>query len=234
MNPVEHDPALLATYALGVLDPAEQAAVQAHLAGCPDCQLEVREYTNLRMALDEVPPEAFMDGPPPAGGDMLLQKTLRRIRAETPEQRRRPWAPMAITVAAAVALVAAVSGGVVIGRQTAPDQVAGGPTAEVPTDAVQAEATDPNTGARMNVRVEPKKGWVNVHADVSGIKAGLNCELRVVPKTGEPVLAGSWRVSDEGEAEGTPLDGAALVDPSAVKSIEVVTTDGKKMVTVRV
>jgi anti-sigma factor RsiW len=234
MNPVEHDPALLATYALGVLDPAEQAAVQAHLAGCPDCQLEVREYTNLRLALDEVPPEAFMDGPPPAGGDLLLQKTLRRIRSEAPEQRRRPWAPMAITVAAAVALVAAVSGGVVIGRQTAPDQVAGGPTAEVPADAVQARTTDPNTGATMAVRVEPKKGWVNVHADVSGIKAGLNCELRVVPKTGEPVLAGSWKVSEEGEAEGTALDGAALVDPAAVKSIEVVTTDGKKMVTVRV
>lgn len=234
MNPVEHDPALLATYALGVLDPAEQAAVQAHLAGCPDCQLEVREYTNLRLALDEVPPEAFMDGPPPAGGDLLLQKALRRIRSEVPEQRRRPWAPMAITVAAAVALVAAVSGGVVIGRQTAPDQVAGGPTAEVPTDAVQARATDPKTGATMSVRVEPKQGWVSLHADVSGIKAGLNCELRVVPKNGEPVLAGSWRVSHLGEEEGTPLDGAALVDPKAVKSIEVVTVDGKKMVTVPV
>jgi hypothetical protein len=230
MNPVEHDPALLATYALGVLDPGEQAAVQAHLAGCPDCQLEVREYTNLRLALDEVPPEAFMDGPPPTGGDLMLQKTLRRIRAEAPPQRRRAWAPMAITVAAAVALVAAVSGGVVIGRQTAP--VAGGPTTSVPADAREARATDPKTGAEMSVMLVPKKGWVSLHADVSGIKAGLNCELRVVPRSGEPVLAGSWRVSEEGEAEGTPLDGAALVDPSAVKSIEVVTTDGKKMVNV--
>lgn len=232
MNPVEHDPALLATYALGVLDPAEQAAVQAHLSGCPDCQLEVREYTNLRLALDEVPPEAFMDGPPPAGGDLMLQKTLRRIRAEAPPQRRRAWAPMAITVAAAVALVAAVSGGVVIGRQTAP--VAGGPTTSAPADTREARATDPKTGATMSVMVVPKQGWVTLHADVSGIKAGLNCELRVVPKTGEAVLAGSWRVSEKGEAEGTPLDGTALVDPSTVKSVEVVTTDGKKMVTVPV
>jgi anti-sigma factor RsiW len=233
MNPVEHDPSLLAAYALGGLDPAEQNAVQAHEAGCPDCQLEVREFTSLRLALDEVPPEAFMDGPP-ASGDLLLQKTLRRARAELPPERRRGWAPAVITVAAAVALAVAVGGGVVIGRQTAPQEVAGGPTTIVPSDAVQASTTDADTGARMAVTMVPKMGWVTVHADVSGIKAGLNCQLRVVPKTGEPVLAGSWRVSKKGEAEGTPLDGSALVDPAAVESVEVVTTDGKTMVTVPV
>ncbi|MGH3756956.1 anti-sigma factor family protein [Actinophytocola sp.] len=233
MNPVEHDPSLLAAYALGGLDPAEQDAVQAHVVGCLDCQLEVREFTNLRLALDEVPPEAFMDGPP-AGGDLLLQKTLRRARAEMPPQRRRGWAPMAITVAAAVALVAAVSGGIVIGRETAPEQVAGGPTATVPSDAREAKVTDPNTGATMAVTMVPKEGWVTLHADVTGIKAGLDCELLVVPRRGEPVLAGSWRVSKLGEAEGTPLDGSALVDPSAVKAVEVVTTDGQKMVSVRI
>jgi hypothetical protein len=233
MNPVEHDPSLLAAYALGGLDPAEQDAVQAHVAGCPDCQLEVREFTSLRLALDEVPPEAFLDGPP-AGGDLLLQKTLRAARAELGPQRQRRMRPAMITVAAAVALAVALGGGVLIGRQTAPEQVAGGPTTPVPSNAKQAEATDTKTGATMAITMVPKMGWVSLHADVSGIKAGLNCELRVVPKSGEPVLAGSWRVSKAGEAEGTPLDGTALVDPSAVKSIEVVTTDGDTMVTVPV
>lgn len=233
MNPVEHDPSLLAAYALGGLDPAEQDAVQAHVAGCPDCQLEVREFTSLRLALDEVPPEAFLDGPP-AGGDLLLQKTLRAARAELGPQRQRRTRPAVITVAAAVALAVALGGGVLIGRQTAPEQVAGGPTTPVPSNAKQAEATDAKTGATMAITMVPKMGWVSLHADVSGIKAGLNCELRVVPKSGEPVLAGSWRVSELGEAEGTPLDGTALVDPSAVKSVEVVTTDGDTMVTVPV
>jgi hypothetical protein len=233
-HPVEHDPSLLAAYALGGLDPAEQDAVQAHVAGCPDCQLEVREYTNLRLALDEVPPEAFLDGPP-AGGDLLLQKTLRRARAESPgPERRSRLGPALITVAAAVALAVALGGGVLIGRQTAPQQVAGGPTTTVPENARQARATDSGTGATMAVTLVPKMGWVSLHADVSGIQAGLNCELRVVPKVGEPVLAGSWRVSKVGEAEGTALDGTALVDPSTVKSVEVVTTDGKTMVTVPV
>jgi|SoiMethySBSTD1v2_1073268.scaffolds.fasta_scaffold550591_2 hypothetical protein len=233
MNPVEHDPSLLAAYALGGLDPVEQDAVQAHVAGCPDCQLEVREFTSLRLALDEVPPEAFLDGPP-AGGDLLLQKTLRAARAELGPQRQRRMRPAVITVAAAVALAVALGGGVLIGRQTAPEQVAGGPTTPVPSNAKQAEATDAKTGATMAITMVPKMGWVSLHADVSGIKAGLNCELRVVPKSGEPVLAGSWRVSELGEAEGTPLDGTALVDPSAVKSVEVVTTDGDTMVTVPV
>jgi anti-sigma factor RsiW len=233
-HPVEHDPATLAAYALGGLDPVEQAAVQAHVAGCPECQLEVREFTNLRLALDEVPPEAFMEGPPPAGGDMLLQRTLRRVRAEDPPARRRGWAPAAITVAAAIALVAAVSGGVVIGRQTAPQEVAGGPTTSVPQDAVQAKATDQKTGATMSVTLVPKAGWVMVHAEVKGIKPGLNCELRVVPRTGDSVLAGSWRTSEQGWTEGTPLDGTALVDPTVVKAVEVVTAEGKKMVSVHV
>ncbi len=233
MNPVEHDHSLLAAYALGGLDAAEQNAVQAHVAGCPECQLEVREVTNLRLALDEVPPEAFMDGPP-ADGDLLLQKTLRRARAEAPPQRRRGLGPAMITVAAAVAIAVAMGGGILIGRQTAPEEVAGAPTGSVPAGAVQARATDPDTGATMAVTLVPKKGWVTVHADVSGIEAGLDCELRVVPRAGEPVLAGSWRVSETGATEGTPLDGSALVDPSAVKAVEVVTTDGRTMVTVPV
>jgi anti-sigma-K factor RskA len=233
MNPVEHDPSLLAAYALGGLEPAEQNAVQAHVAGCPECQLEVREFTNLRLALDEVPPEAFMDGPP-AEGDLLLQKTLRRARAEAPPERRRAWVPATITVAAAVALAVALGGGVVIGRETAPEQVAGGPTGEVPDNALVAETTDEGTGATMAVSVVPKMGWVTLHADVSGIKAGLKCELRVVPKNGKPILAGSWLVSEKGEAEGTPLDGSALVHPDEVKAVEVVTTDGKTMVSVPV
>ena len=37
--------------------------------------------------LGEVPPEAFLEGPP--DGDLVLQRTLRQIRAETAAERRR-------------------------------------------------------------------------------------------------------------------------------------------------
>ncbi|HEV7898242.1 MAG TPA: hypothetical protein VGP31_10405 [Planosporangium sp.] len=57
----------------------------------------------------------------------------------------------------------------------------------------------------------PAAGWVRVHADVTGIKAGTRCRLMVVARGGAPVVAGSWLVSSKGESEGTSLDGSALV-----------------------
>ncbi|MPZ79430.1 MAG: anti-sigma factor [Actinophytocola sp.] len=223
MNSVEHDGPQLVAYALGALDPAEQSVVHAHVAGCAECQREVQEIGNLRVSLDQVPPEAFLDGPP--ADDILLQKTLRRARGDAPPEIRRR-SPL-ILVAAAVAVAIALGGGVLIGRQTAPDQVAA-----LPANAVTEKVTDSGTGATMAVTMVPKAGWVTVHADVSGLPKGLDCELFVVPRDGDPVLAGSWKVSATGEHEGTPLDGAALVDPAEVESVRVVTTDGDTMVTV--
>ena len=75
----EHETDLLGAYVLGVLDRIEQAAVQAHLDGCPPCRREVEDLRGMEAALGEIPPEAFLDGPPP-GGDFLLQNTLREVR----------------------------------------------------------------------------------------------------------------------------------------------------------
>lgn len=224
MSMVGHDHEQLTAYALGALDPAEAGAVHAHVSGCAECQHEVRQLTDLRAALDEVPPEAFLDGPPP-DGDLLLQKTLRRARASSP----RRFSP-AIVVAAAAALVAVLAGGVLVGRETAP--VAGAPTTTVPPNARAAQVTDPDTGATMDVTLIPKAGWVWVTAEVSGIEAGARCELWVQPRSGEKLLAGSWLVSEQGASEGTRLEGTALVDPAEVASVEVSTTDGQTMVSV--
>lgn len=226
-----HDRELLGAYALGALDPGEAQQVQQHLAGCPDCRREVAEFADLRRSLDAVPPEAFLDGPP-EGGDLLLQRTLRHARTQAPAvQTRRAWSGAA--VAAAVVLVAAVlGGGIVIGRQTAPDNVAAPPPTTVPANAKRAAFTDPQTGATMDVTVIPKAGWVWVNAEISGLEAGLKCELRVVPREGDALLAGSWLVSEQGERKGTEIQGTALVDPADVKSVDVVTTDGRTMVSV--
>ncbi|TDV55408.1 anti-sigma factor [Actinophytocola oryzae] len=224
MSGPAHDRAQLGAYAIGALDPAEARMVHDHLNGCRECQREVQELMMIRRALDQVPPEAFLDGPP-EHGDLLLRRTLRRVATETeaaaPPRRRMTG----VYVAAAAAVVVALGGGIVLGRQTAPTDNVAGPTftvATTPSNARIADATDSETGATMNVALEPKKGWVWVDATATGLPEGKPCALYVISKEGDKVLAGTWQVSAEG-AKRSRLAGMALVSPDDVKAITIET-----------
>lgn len=236
MSAVGHDQGQLAAYVLGGLHPAEAASFEAHLASCPACRREVRELSELRYHLDEVPPEAFLEGPPD-GGELLLQRTLRQVREEEGAQERRPR--RFLTVAAAAVLVAvALGGGVLLGRDTSPEPS----TVALPVPASTAPvpgtrdlaATNHDTGAQVAVRVIPAAGWIRLHAKAEGVREGEKCQLVVVTKSGERVNAGSWLVSEKGEREGTGIDGSALVAPNDVASVDVVTLDGRNLVSAQV
>ncbi|MGH3801232.1 MAG: anti-sigma factor family protein, partial [Pseudonocardiaceae bacterium] len=154
MSAVEHDHESLGAYALGALAPDEARAVDAHLAECADCRREVAELTDLRSMLDSVPQEAFLDGPPDDGG-LVLQRTLRQMRAAPGGQPRRARFPVA--AGAVVIALAAVSGGVLLGRQTAPSGEAQSPQSpqssvvQAPPGTRNGEATNPVSGVSMAV-----------------------------------------------------------------------------------
>lgn len=234
MSAVDQNHTQLGAYALGALDPGEAAEFeQRHLATCAQCRFDLNELMALRESLDEVPPEAFLDGPP-EGGDMLLQRTLRQVRAEEPAVAtpQRPRRGLALA-GAAVLVVAALGGGVVVGRQT------GGGNVAIPTSTAtpqpgtkEARGTDSSTGVQLAASVAPFSGWVDVKVSVKGIQAGEQCVLQVVSKDGQVVNAGSWKVSPKWESEGFTLEGAALVAPDNVQSIDIATTDGRKLVSV--
>ncbi|WP_037313200.1 anti-sigma factor family protein [Amycolatopsis orientalis] len=236
MSAVGHDQGQLAAYVLGGLTPAEAATFETHLANCPTCRREVRELAELRYHLDEVPPEAFLEGPPD-GGDLLLQRTLRQVREEEGAQERKPRRFLAVA-GAAVLVVVALGAGVLVGRQTSPEPS----TVALPVPTVTAPvpgtrdlaATDRQTGAQLAVRVVPAAGWVRLHAKAEGVREGEKCQLVVVTKSGERVSAGSWLVSAKGEREGTGIDGSALVAPDDVASVDVVTLDGRNLVSAQV
>jgi hypothetical protein len=239
MNSVDESHTQLGAYALGALDPGEAADFERrHLQTCAQCRFDLNELVALRESLDEVPPEAFLDGPP-EGGDLLLQKTLRRVRDE--EERvapaRAPRRGLAL-VAAAVLVVAALGGGILVGRQTSSSDVAVPIPSTAPPDAPpgtkNVEGRDPTTGVQLAASVSPFQGWVRVNVAVKGVHAGEKCLLQVTTKGGQSVTAGSWQVSEKWESQGFSLDGSALVAPDDVKSVDIVTVDGRKLVSAQV
>jgi len=234
MSGPAHDRAQLGAYAIGALDPVEARMVHEHLGGCLECQREVNELMMIRRALDQVPPEAFLDGPP-EDGDLLLRRTLRRVAAEAPAAppRRRMTG---VYIAAAAAVAIALGGGIYLGRQSV--STVAGPTftvATIPSNARIAEATNAKTGAHMSVALEPKKGWVWVDATATGLPAGKPCALYVISDQGDKVQAGTWMVSPEG-AKKSRVTGMALVSPDDVKAvvIETMGAGAQEVVTVPV
>ncbi|TCO53148.1 anti-sigma factor family protein [Actinocrispum wychmicini] len=231
MSRPTHDHSSLGAYALGVLTPHEATEVEAHLAACPDGRREVAELVGLREALDSVPPEAFIDGPPP-DGDLLLQRTLRKVRSAevaAPVRQSSGGARRLVAVAAAVVIAGgALVGGIFIG------QGADGGTQQAAVEGPKFSGIDQATHAKLDVQVQPLKGWVKVAATASGIKAGEPCQLVVTAKDGTQRIAGSWLVSSNAESDGTKLQGAAMVAPQDVKSVDVITFDNRKLVSVPV
>ncbi|WP_432878272.1 anti-sigma factor family protein [Kribbella sp. CA-245084] len=228
----EHDRTQLGAYALGALEPDEVAEVDAHLAACAECRAELAELEEMKDFLGEVPPEAFLEGPP-EGGDLLLQRTLREVRESSPEpapvrvpaKHRAPrrW----LMVAAALVVVGgALGGGVALGRSTAPPQAT-----EPAAGYKEVTAIDAGSGARMATTVEPRTGWSWVQVQVTGLTAGDQCQLLVTDDAGKTWTAGSWVVSEKAAKNGSTFGGGVLVPLNKVHSVEIRTLQGKHVVT---
>jgi hypothetical protein len=233
MSTAPHDTQLLGAYVLGTLDAQERNEIDRHVETCAACRAELTELEAVRDVLDELPPEALLHGPPDA--DLVLQRTLRQVRAESSEQNRRGWS-MA-TAAAAIVLAGALGAGVAIGRGTAPTNTADpgrSPSPVVvspmPPGTKTGTTVDAQTGTRLTATVIPAPGWVRVNASVAGIPIGENCRLIVVGKNnpnGE--IASGWIVA----GASVNLDGAAAVAPADVTAIKVVNTKGETFVTLK-
>jgi hypothetical protein len=82
----------------------------------------------------------------------------------------------------------------------------------------------------LTVAVVPAAGWVKISAAVTGIPEGQRCRLMVVSRDGSRMQAGGWLVSAKGAAEGTTLEGSALIDPANVAAVVVENTGGQQFV----
>src|SRR5437763_1913754 len=96
----------LGVYVLGALDPAERAAVEAHLADCALCRAELAELEGLPGLLDQISLDDLTPEPVPPSED-LFERVAARARADNVTDlasRRRRYRRLT-AVAAAFVLV---------------------------------------------------------------------------------------------------------------------------------
>ncbi|MFI6274666.1 zf-HC2 domain-containing protein [Streptomyces sp. NPDC050988] len=235
---------LLGAYVLGVLATDERSTLEEHTAECEECRMELTALQEMEAALGEVPPEAFLEGPP-EDGDLLLQRTLRQVRAEQASAWRRRSLAVGLGAAASAAIL--FLGGYVVGGNDPGSSTAASPSippstspptaSSPPQEGIRvAAATDSDTKSSMTVELTPASGWVRVNASVAGVPSGERCRLVVVSKDGHQETAASWVVSPGPTPSASPrpgeggLNGSAAVAPDEVESVIVVNDQGKQYV----
>lgn len=218
----EHDPAMLGSYVLGELDEDERLAMQAYLATCERCRLEVADLEVMHASLGEIPPEALLDGPP-EDADLLLRRVLREVAQERGGSglRRRGVAVLAVTAAAVAVLAGGVSAGRLIDSPAPGQPAAAGVRASSSTDAV--------SGAHMSVLAKPVSGGAKLDAHVTGVRAGTECRLYVVGLTGEREYVGGWTMSARSSAT---IPATSSLGPPAISTVTLETVEGTHLVSV--
>jgi hypothetical protein len=166
------------------------------------------------MLMEELPPEAALDGPP-RDADHLLQRTLGTVRAERHQAVRRRGRVTALTSTFVVAGV--LAGGVWLGQGLG----VGG------TDVAAVLQGTSAAGAHLAVKVTDTEGGLRLVATVDGMQDGEACWLVVHTKDGRTFTAGSWRA----HAGEVTLAGSAMVRAGDVAGVSVVNHDHQPLVT---
>ncbi|WP_371482623.1 zf-HC2 domain-containing protein [Kitasatospora sp. NBC_00315] len=225
MTPPPEDHVDVGAYVLGVLDPAERAAFEEHLAGCAQCVGEVAELGGLEPILAEYR-AAGAPGRPAAVPTRPDEAMLGRLVGEVTAARRRGRRRRLVLVAAAAVLV--LAGPAVTAVVTADT---GHPVRAV---AQQFSGTDAASGATATVGVEGAAWGSRITLRLSHVPGPLTCDLVAVSRTGEQQTVTSWSVPAAGYgAPGAPATlnttGGAGLRPGDIDHFEVRTLDGAKV-----
>jgi hypothetical protein len=164
--------------------------VDEHLATCADCREELASLAGLPAMLRKVPVVeaerlAAAEQEPELAG-VPSPEMLPSLVARTANVRRiRRWRGLA--AAAAVALVGVAGGAAVTSALQS-----GSPSGPGHTAWHQTIGVGPVAGAHLTVRYRDEPWGTQMEANVTGLRPGSVCELRVTDKAGGTSVVGSW------------------------------------------
>ncbi|MEW2061178.1 zf-HC2 domain-containing protein [Streptomyces sp. NPDC007002] len=248
----EHDAA--AAYVLGILDDAQAADFEAHLAGCARCAAHLDEFAGMEpmLAMLAEAPSAVPGARPAAHApEKPAPRLLGGLMDEVARKRHRRTRRSRYWIAAAAALI--VGGPVAAFAVTGGDDRGGGSVAvgePHPTSPAEdaffehmtekVSATDPTTRVGATVGMEEKAWGTHTVLELKNVKGPQKCTLVAVSRTGEEEVVTSWSVPRwgygiEGATNPTakaPLyvHGGAAMDREDIARFEVRTFDGERLV----
>jgi hypothetical protein len=191
----------LGGYVLGAVEPAEAAAIRAHIDRCPECAGEHAALLDLPGLLDLAQGIDAAAAPPAAVEERLLDRVAGSDRSRSrrtwprflrlPAHRRRPLAM------AAVGLACAAIGGAVVALTVGGDDQLQSPSSY----QVMLNGTAASPRANARAALESVPGGTTVLLWVSGLPGDSDTVYEVRCEKGNwSASAGTFRVDRDGQA----------------------------------